>query len=217
MPQGVLFDTAGRRWPDGIWHMIENYRVAAFGEARHAVEKLDPGDIVFFWHPGHGLVAAARVTGDVCSSPDDWERYRGVKFMTPIPMRGQELKAMPYRMVCEITGKKFFMAATIKKPYLSMPETENLAQRLTLYIRGKMATNTDLIQSNPAVLMGKPVVAGTRITVELVLEKLSAGETIDEVLEAHPRLTAEGVYAALRFAANALRADVVYPVAGQDA
>lgn len=80
-----------------------------------------------------------------------------------------------------------------------------------------MTTNTDLIQSDPAVLVGKPVVAGTRITVELILEKLSAGETVDQVLKAHPRLTAEGIYAALRFAADALRADVVYPTAGQDA
>lgn len=80
-----------------------------------------------------------------------------------------------------------------------------------------MTINTDLIQSDPAVLMGKPVVAGTRITVELILEKLSAGETVDQVLKAHPRLTTEGIYAALRFAANALRADVVYPTAGQDA
>ena len=80
-----------------------------------------------------------------------------------------------------------------------------------------MTTHTALIQSDPAVLMGKPVVAGTRVTVELILEKLSTGETIDQVLEAHPRLTAEGIYAALRFAADALRADVVYPTAGRDA
>ena len=63
----------------------------------------------------------------------------------------------------------------------------------------------ELIQSDPAVLMGKPVVAGTRITVELILEKLSAGETIDQILEAHPRLTREGVLAALDFAAQAPR------------
>ncbi len=66
-------------------------------------------------------------------------------------------------------------------------------------------------------MMGKPVVAGTRITVELILEKLAAGETMDQVLEAHPRLTKEGVYAALAFAAQALRADVVYPPPGQAA
>lgn len=69
----------------------------------------------------------------------------------------------------------------------------------------------ELIQSDPSVMMGKPVVAGTRITVELILEKLSAGETIEQVVEAHPRLTREGVLAALRFAARALRADVLYP------
>lgn len=62
--------------------------------------------------------------------------------------------------------------------------------------------------------MGKPVVAGTRVTVELILEKLSEGETIEQILEAHPRLTREGVLAALKFAAQALRADVVYPTAG---
>ena len=43
--------------------------------------------------------------------------------------------------------------------------------------------NTDLIRSDPAVLMGKPVVAGTRITVELILEKLAAGETFDQIDE----------------------------------
>ena len=74
----------------------------------------------------------------------------------------------------------------------------------------------ELIQSDPAVMMGKPVVAGTRITVELILEKLSAGETVDQVLEAHPRLTRESILAALNFAARALRADVVYPTAEQN-
>ena len=69
------------------------------------------------------------------------------------------------------------------------------------------------IESNPAVMMGKPIIAGTRITVELILEKLAAGETIDDLLEAHPRLTSEAIRAALAFAAEALHADVVYPLA----
>ncbi|MDQ3753666.1 MAG: DUF433 domain-containing protein [Acidobacteriota bacterium] len=63
----------------------------------------------------------------------------------------------------------------------------------------------DLIQTDPAVMMGKPVVTGTRITVELILEKLAAGETIDQMLDAHPRLTREGIIAALEFAAETLR------------
>lgn len=69
-----------------------------------------------------------------------------------------------------------------------------------------------IIQSDPSVMMGKPVITGTRITVELILEKLAAGETIEQILEAHPRLTREAIQAALAFAADALRADVIYPV-----
>jgi len=61
-------------------------------------------------------------------------------------------------------------------------------------------------------MMGKPVVAGTRITVELILEKLASGETVEQILDAHPRLSPEGVRAALAFAVEALRADVVYPI-----
>lgn len=75
-----------------------------------------------------------------------------------------------------------------------------------------METPTKLIVSNPTLMMGKPVIAGTRITVELVLEKMAAGETVEQILEAHPRLTREGIQAALAFAAEALRADVIYPV-----
>jgi uncharacterized protein (DUF433 family) len=61
-------------------------------------------------------------------------------------------------------------------------------------------------------MMGKPVVEGTRITVEHILEELGAGRTIDELVEAHPRLTRDGVLAAIRFGAECLRADVAYPV-----
>ncbi len=75
-----------------------------------------------------------------------------------------------------------------------------------------MKTWKEYIVSNPSVMMGKPVIIGTRITVELILEKLAAGETVDELLEAHPRLTREAIQAALAFAAEALRADVVYPL-----
>ena len=72
-----------------------------------------------------------------------------------------------------------------------------------------------LIVSDPAVMMGKPIVAGTRITVELILEKLGAGETVEDLLVAHPRLSREAIQAALQFAAESLRGDVLYPVVDQ--
>jgi uncharacterized protein (DUF433 family) len=61
--------------------------------------------------------------------------------------------------------------------------------------------NNQLIQSDPKIMMGKPVVAGTRITVELILEKLAAGETVEQILDEHPRLTKQAVLAAIKFAA----------------
>ena len=69
-----------------------------------------------------------------------------------------------------------------------------------------------LIVSDPNVMLGKPVVAGTRITVELILEKLAAGESFEQLIEAHPRLSRPAILAALDFAARALRADVIYPL-----
>jgi uncharacterized protein (DUF433 family) len=70
----------------------------------------------------------------------------------------------------------------------------------------------DLIISDPKIMMGKPVVRGTRITAESIVERLGAGESIEVILQAHPRLTREGVLAAVSFAAEALKADVVYPL-----
>lgn len=61
-------------------------------------------------------------------------------------------------------------------------------------------------------MMGKPVIAGTRITVEQILEKLASGETVSQVLEAHPRLNEQNVRDALAYAAAVLRADVVHPL-----
>ena len=73
------------------------------------------------------------------------------------------------------------------------------------------------IISDPNVMIGKPVVAGTRITVELILEKAAAGESVEQIVAAHPRLTRPAVLAAFEFAARALRADTVYPSARQSA
>ncbi len=65
--------------------------------------------------------------------------------------------------------------------------------------------SASLIVANPAVMLGKPVVAGTRITVEHILERLAGGDSIDDLLQSHPRLTRQGVVAAIEYAASAVR------------
>jgi len=69
-----------------------------------------------------------------------------------------------------------------------------------------------LIQVDPRIMMGKPVIRGTRITVELVLERLGAGESVDNLLESFPHLTREGVLAAIRFGAAVLKNEEIVPV-----
>ena len=61
------------------------------------------------------------------------------------------------------------------------------------------------IISDPEIMMGKPVIRGTRIAVESILEKLGNGETVEQLLTAHPRLTTDGIKAAQAFGAKALR------------
>lgn len=132
--KGVLFDT-NRSWDEeSTWYMMENNRVAAFGDAKRFVEYVYPGDIVFFSHKWTGLVAAGRVKKGSIKSPDVDTLYRDVEFITPIPNKGQEIKALPFGKVSEITGKSFFWARTIKVPYLSKDEAENLANELKVYL-----------------------------------------------------------------------------------
>lgn len=83
---------------------------------------------------------------------------------------------------------------------LTLPMPALDASRAWSIIGGHMKTK--LIHADPSVMMGKPVIAGTRITVELILEKLAAGETVEQLLEAHPRLTRRAVLAALAYAAS---------------
>ena len=62
----------------------------------------------------------------------------------------------------------------------------------------------DRIEINPKIMAGKPVIRGTRIPVEMILRKLGAGMTVDEVIADHPHLTPEDIRAAQAFAADYL-------------
>ncbi len=63
-------------------------------------------------------------------------------------------------------------------------------------------TITDRIEINPKVMLGKPVIRGTRIPVELILRKLSEGAAETDLLDAYPRLTREDIQAAIGYAAD---------------
>ena len=65
------------------------------------------------------------------------------------------------------------------------------------------------IAADPAVMMGKPCIKGTRITVELIMRKLGAGRSFADILDAYPQLTDDDLRAALAFAADYLQHETV--------
>jgi len=67
----------------------------------------------------------------------------------------------------------------------------------------------DCIVSDPAVLGGKPIIKGTRISVEMILEWLASGATRDEIVVAHPHLTGQAVEEAISYAAKAIKNEVL--------
>ena len=65
------------------------------------------------------------------------------------------------------------------------------------------------IEINPQVMLGKPVIRGTRIPVELILRKLAEGATEAELLDAYPRLKHADIQAALAYAADTLAHETI--------
>ena len=76
--------------------------------------------------------------------------------------------------------------------------------RVRLIGRATAMTHHERIEVNPGIMFGKPVVKGTRITVEQLLRKLASGMTLEQIIEEHPRLTVADVRAAEAFAADYL-------------
>lgn len=68
------------------------------------------------------------------------------------------------------------------------------------------------IVTSPDILVGKPVVRGTRLAVEFVIDLLAQGWTEPDIFRNYPGLTHEDIQACLSYASNALRAEKVYPL-----
>ncbi|MFP4367519.1 MAG: DUF433 domain-containing protein [bacterium] len=69
------------------------------------------------------------------------------------------------------------------------------------------------IEANPAILYGKPVIKGTRISVDLILEKMSCGQNFQDIIQSYPDLKEEDLYACLAYASSLIRNEVTKPLA----
>lgn len=70
-----------------------------------------------------------------------------------------------------------------------------------------------LIERNPQIMLGKPVIKGTRITVELLIRKLADGFTVNDILDMYPHLTLEQVQAAFAYAADKIANEIIVEAA----
>lgn len=138
--KGVLFDT-NKSWDDeAVWTMIEEARVAAWGDAKRFIDHLERGDMVFFHHKGKGVIAAGEVTSERKETEREGhgtEWYRDVEFQTPVPTRDQGIKRyLKPSEVSDITGKGFYWARAVKVPYLDRDEAIELLGELQIRLKG---------------------------------------------------------------------------------
>jgi uncharacterized protein (DUF433 family) len=114
----------------------------------------------------------------------------------------------------------FDAAATFQNP---MPDLNLPLSGFKLHINGlllggeNLMAMTNRIEINPKIMLGKPVVRGTRIPVELLLRKLSEGATESDLFDAYPRLSREDIRAAMGYAADTLAHEETILLTSSDA
>ena len=74
-----------------------------------------------------------------------------------------------------------------------------------------------VITINPKIAHGKPIIAGTRITVELILELLSSGMSVNDIIKEYPHVTKEQVLESIRYAQSAVKHDEIIPFSSKAA
>lgn len=67
---------------------------------------------------------------------------------------------------------------------------------------------------DPRIMVGKPIIKGTRITVELILRQFAQGIAVEDILKNYPNLTREDVYAAVEYARTLVEEEAIFPLTG---
>mgnify|MGYP006282134849 CR=1 FL=1 len=135
--KGIIFDTNKSYDKEGeissLESMITQKRISSYGSRKDAVKSLNRGDLVFYYHKGKGIVAAAEVTGRrINKEPGEW--YWDVEFLTRVPKDFNNPKAMSYKEVKKVTDQQYYMARIQKAPYLSYEQAEHLLEELKLLL-----------------------------------------------------------------------------------
>lgn len=129
--KGILFDTNKSYDEAAVWDMFAKSKISAYGKAADEVGHFQPGDYVFYYHKGVGVIGAGIVDSGVERDPAKDEGYRSVKLLTPKLQQDSDIQAISPSELRKIrNGRGFFYAATVKVPYLSADESMRLVNAL---------------------------------------------------------------------------------------
>ena len=130
--KGVLFDTNKSYDEAAVWDMFDKSKISAYGEAADEVRHFQPGDYVFYYHKGAGVIGAGIIDSPVIFEDQTKdERYRSVKLLTPKLRQGSEIKSLSASELKKILNTRgFYYAGTVKVPYLSADDSMLLVNTL---------------------------------------------------------------------------------------
>lgn len=135
--KGVIFDTNKSYSEGATFDMLTSGKISAYGKASRFVNAFSIGDFAFYYVKGKGVVAAGKVVSELAEVAEDngsKEAYKMVQLLVPnqIPTEEKKLQAISPSELKQILGHGFFFASTVKKPYLSVEESEKLIAELRI-------------------------------------------------------------------------------------
>lgn len=139
--KGIIFDTNKTYSESASFDMLTSEKISAFDGASRFINSFSTGDYVFYYVKGKGVVAAGTILSETAIHADYKganESYKMVQLSVPqkIPLEEKDLRAVPYKRMVELlrtsrgTGRGFYMASTIKRPYLCEDESLILINEL---------------------------------------------------------------------------------------
>ena len=129
--KGILFDTNRSYNENSVWDMFANSKISAYGNACKYIKSFNRGDYVLYYHKGKGVIGAGKIKK---SNPREdlkkEELYHEVELLTPVIKEESEIRSISASDLCDLLGKNFYFASTIKSPFLSVNEAERVVDEL---------------------------------------------------------------------------------------
>lgn len=129
--KGILFDTNRSYDENSVWDMFAKKKISAYGSAARYIKSFNRGDYVLYYHKGWGVIGAGIIkNGVVGEDKSNDELFHTVDILTPVIKQESDIRNISASELCDLLGKSFYFASTIKSPYLSAEEAELVIEEL---------------------------------------------------------------------------------------